>query len=373
MRSVIALVLLLLTCSTQAFASDNEEERATVARVVETAGKAYLSKKGAGGLSVAVVSGDNTYFHSFGPLTPPGLPAATELTVYEVGSLTKTLTGLLLAHAIAEGLVRLDDDIRTHLKGDYPNLVFDGQPITLLHLANMTSALPDNLPPRSKDEDSPFARAKRLESYSREDFFRALHQVKLISKPGESPGHSNAASELLGYLLEDLYQKSFAELVQEKIEKPARMTAGRAEGAIAASLDEQGDPMPYLTAAAARASGGLRYSAKALGGYVRYQLKEGDGAIKLTHKPNWKTLDGATGIGFYWIWSATTPAGRRLRYSGGTFGFASFLDLYPDRQLGIVVLTNGADDSTQDGIQRLSEEIVAALPKAERPTVGQRN
>ena len=52
---------------------------------------------------------------------------------------------MILAHAVIEKKVKLDDDIRKYLKGDYPNLQYNGKPARLKHLASNTSALPENL------------------------------------------------------------------------------------------------------------------------------------------------------------------------------------------------------------------------------------
>jgi CubicO group peptidase (beta-lactamase class C family) len=74
-------------------------------------------------------------------------------TIYEIGSITKTFTTILLAHAVSEGKAAWNDDIRRYLNGDYPNLAFRGKPITLFQLANLTSSLPNSLgdPPHAYD------------------------------------------------------------------------------------------------------------------------------------------------------------------------------------------------------------------------------
>jgi hypothetical protein len=56
-----------------------------------------------------------------------------------------------------------------------------------------------------------------------------------------------------------------------------------------------------------------------------------------------------------------TPRGRRLHYSGGTYGFASMVELYPEAKLAIVVLSNKAVDGAQDGLRTLAGRIVDEL------------
>ncbi|REM95993.1 class A beta-lactamase-related serine hydrolase, partial [Mycobacterium tuberculosis] len=77
----------------------------------------------------------------------PGPP--TDATLYEIGSLSKTLAGTLMANAVRDGKLGLDDDVRMYLQGDYPNLQYQGDPIRIRHLLSHTSGLPNMLPERA--------------------------------------------------------------------------------------------------------------------------------------------------------------------------------------------------------------------------------
>lgn len=373
-RLVAALILAALA-SRAAGAQDTvaapRSPAAPLGPEIQRLGEAFLAEKGGvGGLAVALVRDGAVACFVVAPAGAASGKASgaapTAHTVYEVGSLTKTFTGLLLAAAAVEGRVRLRDDVRRYLPGRYPNLEVAGEPVRLRHLANMTSGLPDNFP-RLPPGTAPAVRARALSAYTRAGFFRDLHTARLADRPGANVAHSNVASELLGYVLERVYGAPYPDLVRQRVAGPLGMEAA-SDGQPAPSLDARGRPMPYLTAPAARASGGLRFSAAAMGRYVRYQLAEGDSALRLTHAPTWRTLDGAVGVGLPWIVSRADALGRRLRYSGGTFGFASFVDLYPEARLGVALLTNGADDPTQDALQRLAEHLARAAAAAPKPT-----
>lgn len=66
----------------------------------------------------------------------------TSNTYYEIGSIIKTFTSRLLAKAVVDKKVSLDDDVRKYLQGDYANLQYKNHPIRLRDLASYTSALP---------------------------------------------------------------------------------------------------------------------------------------------------------------------------------------------------------------------------------------
>jgi len=86
------------------------------------------------------IRGRATQFH-YGKLSNGKKP--TNNTIYEIGSITKTYTGLLLSQAVYDHKVNLDDDIRSYLDNKYPNLILsNNRPITLRHLITHISGLP---------------------------------------------------------------------------------------------------------------------------------------------------------------------------------------------------------------------------------------
>ncbi len=141
----------------------------------------------------------------------------TANTLYEIGSITKTFTGTLLAQAVVEGKVNIDDDIRKYLSGSYPNLVYKGHPVKLFHLINHTSRLPFLLPnninlSNFSQDTIPYIVSAQQKNYSKETFLKDLHVVELDTIPGTKYGYSNASTQLLGFILEKLYKYVFDKL-----------------------------------------------------------------------------------------------------------------------------------------------------------------
>lgn len=89
---------------------------------------------------VIYIKGKAHYFN-YGKLSNEQQPNSN--TVYEIGSITKTYTGVLLSQAVYDRKINLDNDVRKYLIGKYPNLVLaNGKPITIRHLITHTSGLP---------------------------------------------------------------------------------------------------------------------------------------------------------------------------------------------------------------------------------------
>ncbi len=106
---------------------------------------------------------------------------------FEIASITKVFTGSLVAKAVLEKKIKLEDDIRLYLKGDYSNLEFQGTPITIKDLLTYTLGFKDRRPPKFdqlwNDISKGIYETKPIE-YSVNDFLEELTSVQLDKKPG---------------------------------------------------------------------------------------------------------------------------------------------------------------------------------------------
>jgi CubicO group peptidase (beta-lactamase class C family) len=345
-------IAVLLALAPPAFAQD-----AAIDAVARAAGTEYLAAEQGVGLSIGVIrDGKSTTWH-FGAIAKGG-PVPTADTAYEIGSVSKTITSLLLARAVIAGKASLDDDVRKYLDGDWSKLEFEGQPVRLLHLANMTSALPDNLPDLSGIGEDPgrFRTAKAIAAYGKADFLTDLRKASPGKRPGEEVAHSNVAAQLLIYVLERIYGVPYDALLVREIERPLGFTGAAA----ATGYDAEGNVAAVLP----RDKFGWRYSTNDMLRYAALQLNEKDPAVALSHKGSWFTLDKKTAVAMNWISTDLPGGGRQLRTSGGTFGFASVIQLYPERRLGIVLMANRSKPTTQGKLSDIADRIVEALPPA---------
>lgn len=326
----------------------------------------------ADGVSAAVVRGGHTRFYNAGLIARGGPTPATERSIYEVGSISKTFTGLLLAHAILEGRAAASDDVRRYLPSGYDNLVRGDRPVRLIDLVDTTSALPDNLPDwrqaigDAKPEQIPFIAAKLLEGYTAQTLMADLRTASLVDTPGTAPRHSNVASQLTGIVLERLYGRPYEALLAQYIERPLGMSSGVAApdpALVALGYDPSGPATPALTAPVVRAAGGLRYSAADMARYLAAQLAARDPAVALTHQPAWGSPDTGA-VGFHWVIAKTADSQVYLRHSGGTFGFSSHCEFFPGQDYGIVLLANrGRLESALQSLAGLAHDKLFGRPR----------
>jgi len=150
---------------------------------------------------------------------PEAGDAKPEKLVFEIGSITKVFTGLLLAQAVVDKKVTLDTTIGSLLAGQVKFTDSRVAAITLKQLATHTSGLPrmpDNAASGAK-EDDPYA------DYDEKLLLNYLASAKL---DGEGPftfSYSNLGMGLLGHLLGGVYHMSWDESVVEKICQPLGM------------------------------------------------------------------------------------------------------------------------------------------------------
>jgi CubicO group peptidase (beta-lactamase class C family) len=364
-----------MTCMFVACALNPAHPIIDAARVDEL-GQRFVHEPPARGLSVGIVKDGVSRIFNYGEYDRDRHRPPEAATLYSIGSLTKTFTATLLAQAVIEGRVNLEDDVRRHLDGDYPNLEFDGQPIRLVHLLNHNSGLPAMLPQDLAGDPSPEPQVERervaaerliLQGYTGSEFRRDLRSFALDAVPGTRLRYSNAAAEVLRLVLERVYGKSFAELVREKITDPLGMretwiSSPAAEVDALVGYDGAGVAVKH-NADFMPAAGGITSSVRDMLKYARWHLEERGAAVRLTHQPAWR-IDDTFSIGLNWQ-MFTLPDYRVVWQEGGLPGFTSYCVVYPELGLAIVAFTNELDPQTSSELGALVKELTRRIdPRA---------
>ena len=201
----------------QAIPTDNKL-KSQIDTVVQKAAMPFIGDTSKVGLSIGIYKNGKVYSYNYGTTQRENPKLPTNKTVYEIGSISKTFTGTLLAQAVKDKKVKIDDDIRKYLDGSYPNLEYQGKPIKLSHLVSHISGLPFFLPDNpnlfqnANFDTLPFTISKIQQNYSKQKFFADLHNVKLDTVPGYNFHYSNVGAQLLKYILERVYNMTYDKL-----------------------------------------------------------------------------------------------------------------------------------------------------------------
>ncbi|WP_415326963.1 serine hydrolase domain-containing protein [Chryseobacterium sp. MMS23-Vi53] len=374
------LLMFTLICSSGYFAqtgsikfpTDNKLKTAFDS-LVDRSVSAFMQNNSRVGISVGVIKNGKKFIYNYGSTQRDKQDLPTEHTIYELASITKTFGATLLAKAVLNKKVNLNDDIRKYLKDDYPNLDYNGTPITLLNLANLTSGLPNWMPDKDlfgkADPDNiPYILDSVHTVYSRQDLYRDLHQVKLKTLPGSISKHCNTAAQLLGYIMERVYNDNYENLLKKYFAKPLKMKntyllkSGEVPLKMASGYDGKGRIMPVIDWEDLRVAASIASSTSDMLKYMAFQLNEKDPVVSLSHQPTFgKMEDGA--IALNWKVKKTEDGRRSISHTGGSLGFSSYMVFYPDLNSGIVLLSNEADQGTQNELINLVDKIMIPITR----------
>ena len=158
------------------------------------------------GIVVGIVDEHGTRIISYGKLDNGNSPEVNGDTLFELGSITKTFTTLLLEDMVQRGEMKLDDPVEKFLPANVTVPSWHDRKITLLDLATHTSALP-----------------RDLNDWSVPAVYSFLSHYHLPRKPGTKAEYSNFGMALLGYAIELKAGTNYEALVQQRICRPLGM------------------------------------------------------------------------------------------------------------------------------------------------------
>ncbi len=351
--------LLTIICSTSLFCQpappllrDTLRQKAAAA---VTAG-AYPS------LVIGVVAGDRQEILPLGTVDDRQKRTPNADTVYEIGSVTKTFTALLLADAVERHEVSLEQAVQ-RLLPDYTIPKSGDVMITLLDLATQSSGLPrlpDNLLPKSPA--NPYA------GYTTDRLKQFLAGYKLPRVPGASYEYSNLGFGLLGQALATHAGSTYGQLVHTRIAAPlslndtAIVPTPRMAERFTAGHDASGKSTSAWDLGALEGAGALRSTAHDLLLYVKALMHPPSGplskALAAVTQPRRATDRDQARIGL--AWQIETRQGHTIIWHDGmTGGYASFAGFTADGERGAVVLTNISRDVAEIGFAALLPEPAA--------------
>jgi CubicO group peptidase (beta-lactamase class C family) len=288
-------------------------------------------------------------------------------TIFEIGSVTKVFTSLLLADMVNGKEVTLDDPAAKYLPENVKMPERSGKSITLLDLSTHRSGLPP-LPSnfRVKAPYNPYG------EYNVDDLYQFLSGYTLPRDPGSEFEYSNLGAGLLGHLLAYRAGTDYGSLVGKRITQPLnmpdtnltlsssmkqRMATGHT--GMLAPIVKHGILLPTLAGA-----GALRSSAndmltflEAFLGYKESPLAPAMKAMLEVRRPV-----GKIEIGLAWFINSID--GREIAlHDGGTIGFCSFAGYDAEERIGVVVLSNTLSNVDDIGFHLLNPKAPLRNPE----------
>ncbi len=353
----IAAVAVALAAAAPAQAPTDAEIKAILAQRIDV-------DKQAVGLAAVVVQGDTVRIITHGAASLKNAEPITPDTLFEVGSITKTFTALLLADMVLKGEVKLDDPVEKWLPG-WPKSGLRGlklrdhaaAPIQLLDLATHRSGLPrlpDNMPNGTRADPYVDYREQHLLVYLKDR--ATLIETdggKTTKKRDEAYAYSNLGYGLLGYVLARAADTSYADLLQKRVLTPLglnstfldipRSERARFSNPHYVDRDATLTRNKHWNFDVIAPAGALIMSARDIGRYAQAASGAIDTPLKaafaLTQKKYGDGISPRNPQALAWI---LAPLNGRtvVNHDGMTGGFTSSLWADPERKSAVAVLSN---------------------------------
>jgi len=282
--------------------------------------------------------------------------------IFEIGSISKTFTSLVLAQMALNGDLSLDDPINKFFPEGTKLPERNGKQITLRHLSMHYSGLP-SFPPDFQlraDPNDPFAK------YREENLMITLGAFVLQRDPGESYEYSNLATGLLGFILAKQNGMTWEQMVKTRIIEPL----GLKDMTVTLTPEQQarfaqGHNGPLLARPwefdALAGCGALRATAADM---LRYTCAHAG----ITETPLYPAMEGMLAyklpsnvanpeVALAWHITTGPSGGSIVWHNGGTGGYRTFTGFVPGQGRAVVVFSNTTNDVDRIGVTLLVPQI----------------
>lgn len=323
---------------------------------VHKAALIYMSDPNSIGLSIGIYEYGKTYCYDYGEVKKGSGTIPTPENEYNIGSIAKTFVATMLAEAVVEGKVTLDDDIRKYLVGNYPNLEYKGHPIKFVNLSNHTSGLPTStimIPSKLRDSLMTLSDSARVEYLGiRYKYFNAdsmlsrMHQFTVDTLPGTRYIYNGNAMSVLILVLENIYHKPYEQLLTRFLQTHLGMDQTSSEfsatniNKFPQGYNGHGQAMPIIALSPFITAPSVNSTIHDMLKYIQANLDEKDQAIKLTHQVTFSDSNG-TAIGLNWMFGKDDDGTPNIFHLGQTSaGFTSLCVFYPGEKTGYIIFVN---------------------------------
>jgi len=253
-------------------------------------------------------------------------------TKYRIGSISKTFTASLIFKAVEENKINLNQTIDKY----FPTIK-NAKTIKVSNLLNHRSGIHDftNDPDYLKWNTQPQSRAKMTEK---------IAAGEIVFEPDTKSQYSNSNYVLLSFILEDVYKKSYAEILNQKIIKPLKLKNTYLGGKISI---ENNESYSYTLAgkwekesetdmSIPLGAGAIVSNPTDLNFFIE-SLFAGK-VVSMEHLNEMKTIKGKFGMGILEF-----PYFERKSYghNGAIDGFRAILGYFPEEKLALSITSNG--------------------------------
>jgi len=295
---------------------------------------------------------------------------------FHVASVSKPFVATAIMQLVESGKIKLDEKVMTYLP--YFKLEGEGyKDITIRQMLNHTSGMPDV---NDYEWDKP-----QYDEGAAERFVRGNYKERMLWKPGTKFRYSNMAFDTLGDVIAKRSGMSFEDYVKNNILNPLGMkNSSFLIKKIPSRLRTSphywklklavSDVYPYNRRHAPSST--LNSSAIEMANWAIVNLNRGKyGKKRILRDSSYDALfsksadvNGNMSVGLSWF-LGTHRGMKMINHAGGDLGYSSYFVMFPEKDVGIIVLCNYDRAPVTEIYQTIADTLFGFEPRMPKPSV----
>ncbi len=321
-------------------------------------------------ISAALIWKDQLYFINRGVKEKGDTVMVDQTTLYQIASLSKTFTGIILRALVEEERIHPEESIASFLEeGLSPEAIARLEKIKIADLAFHTSGLPQRAENLKR---KPFGGAVK-EAYTQEQLMTDLLKAELQFEPSQGWAYSNLGYALLGYILEQHTGQTYEELLQAYVIQPHSLGLTSTE---LSPVERARLVTPYHPVFGTKtsdssfglhtAASGIYSSTEELAMLMKKQMAAYQKTDSTIFEPLWITEEvvgnGPVAYGYGIFKNKKSYQGQTLTYiaqGGDADGYVSHYGFLPEKEVGFILLSSSGGKWFWEMEQLIMEKLMA--------------
>ena len=359
--SFLSLVFVIGTVNCENYSSGPDPKYTSVIAEMERMIEHEMETKEIPSFSISIVDDEKmVWAKSFGKSDYKNDVPATNNTIYKIGSVSKLFTDIAIMQMVEQGKIDIDAPVTTYLPDFNPNNPYEKE-ITLRQLMTHRSGLVREPPIGNYYDDTEPSLAATIES---------LNSTDLVFEPETQVKYSNAAIGVVGYVLEKINNKPFAQYLSETLLAQLDMKSSGFE------------PSPLINSNLAKAKmwrfdgaefeapefqlgfapAGSMYSTMSDLAKFMVALIQGGGKILTPESleemltPQFTDSNTGYGLGFR---VGNLNGHKVVSHGGAIYGFSTDLKVLPDAKIGVAA--SASEDVVNSVVRRITSRALELM------------
>ena len=310
-------------------------------------------------LSIALINNDKIVYLGFIKEGDSLICVNNKKSVFGIGSISKIFTSTLLSHLIMKRKIDINEPVENQLNFNLNQTGYDNLKITYKTLANHTSGFP-GMPDNYLEITNGEANCRNYNSEVLSDYLR--NRIKLKSVSGHNYKYSNLGYATLGYLIEQIQNISYEQILQQDICNKYKLNNTTTDYSIikdqlVVGRDSSGKIQPYNEYGIFASSGGIYSNVLDLSKYVQANFKQ-DSLLNYQRQETYRW--GNFGIALGWqIWNFGGANCSWYSHDGSLDGYRSACVMNIPSKIAVIVLSNvSSKHKDNDNIVEIASELI---------------